>query len=122
MQHVDVYQVGYTSQEAFENKDKDKLALKYKGYVCVKDDVTNVADNAWHLCNWSCWTETKPDQVHTDLTFCNSDVIFVINDDEEEKEYWCADCFGWTVCRTLNAAIEHVKNRTFNLFKPIDSL
>lgn len=59
------------------------------------------AEKCWNLCNWDCWTEKKPDNVHTDIERCNHGLI-VYN--PETKEYWLALSHGWFYGKSYEVA------------------
>jgi len=63
--------------------------IKPHGYVELPEFD---AEKCWDLCNWDCWAERKPDNVHTDIERCNHGLI-VYN--PEAKEYWLALSHGW---------------------------
>lgn len=49
-------------------------------------------DECWHLCNWSAWSEIKPDNLHSKITVCNTDVIF---HNPENDMYYTPGSTGW---------------------------
>lgn len=59
------------------------------GYI--EADTFN-AEQCWHLCNWDCWADKKPKELHSDIKVCNHGLI-VYN--PETKEYWLAITGGW---------------------------
>lgn len=115
---VNVWQVGYTTCKDWIIGDKRKGKNRYMGYVEV-DECDGWQDEAWHLLNWGCWAYdsekgcyVKPDEVHSPLTHCNSDVILQV---EGTSVYKCAKHCGWGTHKTLEYAIRAVKTGHHNL-------
>lgn len=96
---VNVWQVGYTTERDYVLHENAQC--RNMGYVEVPE-TENWEDEVWNLLNWSCWTSDKPEEVHSPLTHCNSDVIL---QSEGSTRYLCATHTGWQVCNTLGSAI-----------------
>jgi len=75
--------------------------LEEKGYIEAEEFH---ADNCWHLCNWDCWTDEKPENLHSDLYVVNSDVIFY---NPKENKYYLALSVGWCIKDTLEEIVEY---------------
>ena len=68
-------------------------------------------DDCWNLCNWSCWSkEGKPENLHSELDVCNSDVAFL---NPDTNIWYVAKHVGWGKCRTKKEAIEILKKSIF---------
>lgn len=65
-------------------------------------------DECWHLCNWMCWSKTKPNNLHSKITVCNTDVIF---HNPENDMYYTPGSAGWNdPLPTLNACVVYWLN------------
>lgn len=64
---------------------------EYRGYIELDHFDRN---ECFHLCNWDCWTEEKPKNVHTDIESVGHGIIFV---NPETKENHLALSAGWLV-------------------------
>ena len=71
-----------------------------KGYVEL--DKFN-EEECWHLLNWSCWSDEKPENVFSDLSCCNSDIIV---HNPETNIYHLALPFGWKEFTSLESVKE----------------
>ena len=51
---------------------------KPEGYIDYPSDFNSEedAEKCWDLCNWSCWAEEKPTELHSDLSFVSHGVCF----------------------------------------------
>lgn len=53
------------------------IKVVYCGYLDVQDPFDK---DLWDLCNWSCWSNSKPIECeHLQITHCNEDVAYCIN-------------------------------------------
>ena len=52
------------------------------------------ANECFHLCNWSHWTNTKPAELHSDISSAEHGICFT---NPETKEMWLAKSSGWLV-------------------------
>lgn len=52
------------------------------------------AERCFDLCNWGCWTEQKPEWLHSDICFCSRGICFT---NPDTQEYWLAKTVGWLV-------------------------
>lgn len=109
---VNVWQVGFDNIKAYMLREGEKAICKEKGYVVI-DDLKNWEEEVWDLLNWSCWTDEKPENVHSSLEYCNSDIILQI---EGKHQYKRAESVGWTNYTTLEAAIEALKKTPHSLW------
>lgn len=48
------------------------------------------AEKCFHLCNWSCWAEEKPEDNHTDIEVCGHGLVL-----QTPTESWLALSVGW---------------------------
>ena len=75
---VHVIKRGCSLEDFLQHKKGTDRAIQvcYCGYL----EVDNPMDtDLWDWCNWSCWTNVKPQECeHLLLTHCNSDVSFCI--------------------------------------------
>jgi hypothetical protein len=113
MKKVKVWQVGYTTHKDWVWRNNANAECREMGYVMVEDDDKNWKETVWHLLNWSCWTDEKPENVFSPLTFCNSDII--LKKENSSRYYSAAHC-GWYVSTNLNASINNVKYGHHNLW------
>ena len=63
------------------------------GYLISKDGVFD-ADYFWHLCNWHHWSDTKPNNLFSEIGNCSHGIIFV---NPETNEHHLALSVGWKV-------------------------
>ena len=79
----------------------DKPIIVDCGYI-VADEFDE--DYCWDLCNWSHWrrNEGKPENLHSELANCNSDVAFL---NPETNKWFVATSFGWDERNTKEDAI-----------------
>lgn len=83
--------------------ENDKL--KHIGYI---EAPVFDAEFCFHLCNWHCWTENKPPQLHSDIGSCGHGICFT---DPNTQNMWLALSSGWLVgdeAKILNYIQEHV--------------
>ena len=109
---VNVWQVGFMDMKAYMLREGDKAVCKERGYVMV-DSKTNWEETVWDLLNWSCWTSRKPDEVHSSLEYCNSDVIIQI---DGRNDYRRAESVGWSRYNSLEQAVTALKNDPHSLW------
>lgn len=84
-------QIYHFAKKVVKGKIKHDIVPTHLGYI----DVENFdAEEIWHLCNWSCWTEEKPTNLHADINVCDHGLC-LINPVTEER--WLAKSFGWLV-------------------------
>lgn len=106
MKKVRVWQVGYTTCKDWVLRNKANAECREMGYVTVEDDDKSWRDTVWHLLNWSCWTDEKPNCVHSPLDHCNSDII--IKKEKSSRYYSAAHC-GWESSTNLAGSINNIK-------------
>ncbi len=109
---VNVWQVGYMDMKAYMLREEDKAICKERGYVLVENK-PGWEEDAWNLLNWSCWTYEKPEDVHSSLGFCNSDIILQI---DSKKQYRRAESVGWTNYFSLESAVDALKKDPHSLW------
>lgn len=86
-----------------DGKFTHDLEPRYLGYAEVeKFD----AEGIFHLCNWSHWTNEKPQSLHANICSCNHGLCLV---HPETKEKWLALFSGWLTGDDKTIA-EYVKN------------
>lgn len=87
----------------------DKPIIVDCGYI-IADKFDE--DECWDLCNWSCWRrkEGKPENLHSELDVCNSDVAFL---NPDTNIWYVAKHVGWGKCQTKKEAIEILKKSIF---------
>lgn len=52
------------------------------------------ADEIFHLCNWSCWTQEKPDNLHADIDYCGHGLCLV---NPITQQRYLAKSVGWMI-------------------------
>lgn len=60
------------------------IMIAYCGYLqfddCEDMTIEGLISKCWEYCNWSCWSNSKPEACQNLLIcYCNSDVSFEIN-------------------------------------------
>lgn len=75
------------------------------GYITAKEFH---ADECWHICNWGCYTDDKPENLHSELDVVNSDVVF---HNPKEDKYYLALPVGWYIGDTIEEVIDYKCNR-----------
>lgn len=82
--------------------DGEKIVAVNIGYIELdKFD----KDKCWELCNWSCHRKDKPDNLHSKISACCSDVAFY---NPESSEYHVPDSFGWfSPVDSLDKVVKH---------------
>lgn len=115
---VNVWQVGYKTYKGYVMQDKKQLECRAMGYVEIEmQDLWE--EEVWNLLNWSCWNydkkghAVKPENVHSPLDHCNSDVILQI---EGTQKYMYAKFAGFGYRSTLASAVNAIKDGTHNLW------
>lgn len=103
MKKYNILQIGYPSVEDWKSQSADNLTFKERGYAMVKDD--EGPENVWGMCNWTCYTDIQPQNLHSDLTHCNADIIVWV---EGSGEYWVAEDAGWEKFPTLEDAKQYL--------------
>jgi hypothetical protein len=96
---VNVWQVGYTTERDYVLRENAQCCNM--GYVEVPE-TEDWEEKVWNLLNWSCWTSDKPENVHSPLDHCNSDVIL---QSEGSTRYMCAKSIGWEIHLSLDSAV-----------------
>lgn len=88
---VNIFNIGYTRADwDSKSRNYDNLHIADAGYAEVKEFDP---EELWDLLNWSCWTDTKPEEVaNSPLTHCNSDIALNI---DGTNEYYIALSCGW---------------------------
>ena len=66
------------------------------------------AEECWHLCNWSEYTDVKPKNLHADISFCTHGICFV---DPVTNQRWLAKSFGWLVGNSTTISDYVLENR-----------
>ena len=115
---INVWQIGYTTFKDYLMDNKQKALLHPMGYVLLESE-DDWAEKTWDLLNWSCWTETKPENVHSPLNHCNSDII--VNVDGTDI-YMYAKSFGWGEEHSLFAAETAAKKESTCTFWPFQEV
>ena len=63
----------------------------YAGYINMEEFS---ADECWNLCNWTAWTEKKPNNLYSEISSCSHGICFT---NTETQKKWLALSFGWLV-------------------------
>lgn len=71
-------------------------------------------DECWHLCNWSSWSKFKPQNLHSNIMACSSNIAFK---DPESGIYHIALGIGWKEEKDFINVLEHFSSRYNRLFK-----
>lgn len=111
---VNVWQVGYTTMRDYVLRNNAQC--RNMGYVEIRDTEDGWEEDVWNLLNWSCWTGAKPENVHSPLDHCNSDVILQI---EGKRLYRSAQFVGWKSSDSLEKAVDKVRDNTLWPFKDV---
>lgn len=77
-----------------------KRDIVSRGYAYIKSFDLN---ELWHMCNWVCYSNSKPANLFSDIQSANSDIIF---HDVNSEKYYLSLSFGWKSFNTL----EEIKN------------
>lgn len=77
--HIEVYMYDGKSQ------------MRHLGHICA-DNFDR--EECFHLCNWKNWADTKPENLHADISNCGHGVCFV---DPNTGEFNMALSSGWLV-------------------------
>ncbi|MBR4591153.1 MAG: hypothetical protein IKO36_10905 [Bacteroidaceae bacterium] len=109
---VNVWKVGYTNIEDYKNNNKNNAVCKQQGYVKVNLEEL-WEEEVWRLLNWGAYSTKKPKNVYSDITHCNSDVIFHIKGTDE---WLYAKSIGFGHATSLKDAIEQMKKDTLSQF------
>lgn len=82
---IKIIQMLNNNGDYFRQLPNDKQIIVDCGYI-IADKFDE--DECWDLCNWSNWRryEGKPENLHSDLCVCNSDVAFF---NPEKKQMVC---------------------------------
>lgn len=72
-----------------------KFLLRHEGYIEMDAFDEQLA---WHLCNWSCWSNNKPDNLFSNIDIANTDVVFM---NPETKKYYIPLICGWIIRNSL---------------------
>jgi hypothetical protein len=76
-----------------------------QGYIeVVKFD----SQDCWDLCNWSCYQDIKPENLHSDIEVANSDIIF---HNPKTNKYHLALPSGWKVLKSLDEVKTFCENK-----------
>ena len=119
---VNVWQVGYTTEKDWI--DCANPVCREMGHVIIPDNTEDWEEEVWNLLNWSCWNYDengiahKPEEVHSPLGYCNSDVILQI---DGSGEYKCAKSVGFEDSSSLEDAIKKFMNRKRHLWPFYDA-
>lgn len=70
--------------------------MKYVGYIEVEnDDSNNIEEYCFNLCNWINWSESKPENLFSEISNCNHGICFYL----PNKNIYClALSVGWLYC------------------------
>lgn len=83
-------------------------SLIYMGYAEVEEfDAQKIFD----LCNWSCWAEEKPTNLHADIDYCDHGLCLI---NPETQEWWLSKSVGWLV-GDRNTVDNYVNTNRYNL-------
>lgn len=74
---------------------KGPFWIKHAGYILMEkfDEA-----QAWYICNWSCYQDTKPENLFADIEVANTEVFFY---DKISNLYYVPLRCGWTCCKSL---------------------
>lgn len=96
----------------FFSREGDKIIAHDLGHVSIDESLyksdEHIADRCWHLCNWACWTDTKPEELDSTLSVCNSDVAFEIR-----GTYWMALTVGWEERDSIESIVTNPPKYSF---------
>lgn len=85
---VDIY---YYRQNIINEKISHDTTPTYLGFVLV-DNFDK--EEIFHLCNWSCWSTTKPANLYANIDTCYHGLCLI---NPETHERWLAKSFGWLI-------------------------
>ena len=103
---VNIY---HFDKEIRKGKLIHSIVPRHLGYVEVEEFNE---EEIWHLCNWDCWTEEKPTNLHADIERCDHGLC-LINPETEER--WLATSLGWLTGSEKTISEYVLKNR-YNVF------
>ena len=118
---VNVWQMGYTNKKDFKEDNRANAVCRGRGYVLLPnrsvyksiDDILEDSpyweEEVWDTLNWGSHTNKKPDNVHSTLNHCNSDIILHV---DGTKEWRWAKCIGFGRAKTLQEAIRLMKTES----------
>lgn len=113
---VQVWQVGYATRKDW--KERVNPICRKMGYVVVPDYMELWEEQVWNLLNWSCWNYddkgnvSKPREVHSPLSYCNSDIILKA---ENSNEYKYAKFVGFGETTSFEEAVAILTARPYTL-------
>lgn len=88
--------------EHSEVRKRVPFTIHQKGYI-EADQFQE--EECFHLCNWGCWADNKPENLYSDVEVANSDIIF---HNPEEDKYYLALPVGWHTENTLEEMINFI--------------
>lgn len=76
------------------------------------------AEALWHLCNWSCYQEEKPDNLFSEIEYCGHGICFT-NPETDQK--WLALSFDWYVTDNMREIEKYVtQNEGKHVWRKVD--
>ena len=70
-------------------KKDDPIIIENIGYI---EDEKFDKDKFWTLCNWSEYSDNKPENLFANIEACGSNIVFY---NPEEEKYHIPDVVGW---------------------------
>lgn len=90
-----------------------ELKIENRGYIEQKEFD---AEECWHICNWSCYSDNKPNNLFGNIDVANSDVIFEKYISKNNSEFYIALPVGWQI---IKGTLNDVKQWLITVEKPI---
>lgn len=78
----------------------EKLEVSNSGYIEMD---TFDRDKCWELCNWGAYADKKPEEVHSEISGCSTDICFY---DSDSNIYHLPESIGWKEVDSLEKVIE----------------
>lgn len=85
---------------SYNGKD---IELNNSGYIQLPEFDR---DKCWEICNWSGYSDYKPENLFSQISSCSTDIIF-LNPDTEE--YHIPLGFGWCIVTNKKAVCDTIK-------------
>ena len=84
--------------------DGEDIKLSNIGYIFGYFNLN--ADDCWKICNWSAYTDTKPENLYADIDSCSTDVVF---QNVDTGLFYIPLGFDWAIANTKEESLIHIK-------------
>ena len=89
----------------FKNIYSINEKLEYENIGFIETDTFD-ENYFWHICNWSAFTDKKPEILHSKIAACSVETVFY---NPEKELYYIPLGFGWKTVNDFEKVIEHFK-------------